>query len=386
MDGINEDYNYFQQYNYNHGVYKNIRGKIGNEYYSFPEVVLGDQTEYRYDITMDCLRLNRYLKEFLSGEACKTQNCCQYINYLLNQRVHDAYGSKEPIFKIYNNYMNHENNNNEIMNLCLPKINYMPPKKYEKIHMLYIAYKACQSYISNKNRITSCALAKTCAKAYKNIITKYTERDDTKFCKPLKNLKDFLKGNEPAQSLMCDLSFSGTLDYPYHCNELLKKEEKQDESMQTSNVEPEVQGELRESSEGQRQGIPEVRSPGVTDTGTTESAGYVPVGGTDREETATLIHTQAGANDSSADSPSANIPNPAGTIIGTSFGFFIPLTMLYKFTPLGNWVNTKVLGRDKLINNMKKNELEFLLNNAQTQDVNSGDTIYRIKYNSALNE
>ncbi|VVA00368.1 PIR protein, partial [Plasmodium vivax] len=66
--------------------------------------------------------------------------------------------------------------------------------------------------------------------------------------------------------------------------------------------------------------------------------------------------------------------------------FVLPLITIYRFTPLGNWVNTRVLGRDKLMDNMKKNEVEFLLNNAQTQDINSGDTIYRIKYNSTLNE
>ncbi|CAI7717568.1 Plasmodium vivax Vir protein, putative [Plasmodium vivax] len=86
------------------------------------------------------------------------------------------------------------------------------------------------------------------------------------------------------------------------------------------------------------------------------------------------------------DSPDRAISNPVGTIMGTSLGFFIPLTMLYKFTPLGSWINTRVLGRDKLMDNMKKNELEYLLNTAQTRDTDSGDTMYRIKYNSVLNE
>ncbi|GAB69636.1 hypothetical protein PCYB_003850 [Plasmodium cynomolgi strain B] len=51
-----------------------------------------------------------------------------------------------------------------------------------------------------------------------------------------------------------------------------------------------------------------------------------------------------------------------------------------------SWINSKILGRDKILDNMKKNEQNFLLNSEQTGDINSDDTIYIIKYNSVLNE
>ncbi|GAB69595.1 hypothetical protein PCYB_003440 [Plasmodium cynomolgi strain B] len=72
--------------------------------------------------------------------------------------------------------------------------------------------------------------------------------------------------------------------------------------------------------------------------------------------------------------------------LGTISGVTSILALLYKFTPLGLWINTKILGRDKLLDNIKKNEQQFLLNTAHIRDINSGDTIYRIKYNSVLNE
>ncbi|CAI7721670.1 PIR protein [Plasmodium vivax] len=381
MDGSNE-YNSFQQYSYNDGIYNKIKGAIGDEFDSFPNVVLGDLKENTYYITLDCLRLRKYLMKFLSKEDCTNQNCCQYINYLLNKAVHRVYRSNKSIFDIYNKYMKHNNNNNEIMHLCLPEINYMDLDKYNKIDKLYSAYNKCMYYISNKHDRMSCYRAKSCASAYNIIMTEYIKRDDTKFCKPLKDLKDILEANEPSPTSNCDSSFSVLLSDPHYCIEQLHKSEKINESMEHPNVAPEVHGALGEPSEGPRKEIPGVGSPGVEALGITEFAVAVPEGGIETEEIDTLSHTQSGSIDISADLPSANTPPPAGTIIGTTLGFFIPLTMLYKFTPLGNWVNTKILGRDKLIDNMRKNERDFLLNSAQSRDINSGDIIYRIKYNS----
>ncbi|SCA60220.2 Plasmodium vivax Vir protein, putative, partial [Plasmodium vivax] len=77
-----------------------------------------------------------------------------------------------------------------------------------------------------------------------------------------------------------------------------------------------------------------------------------------------------------------NISNPVGTIIGTSLGFVVPLITIYKFTPLGSWINTIILGRNKILKNMERNNQHLLLNSTENSEINSDDTMYRIKYNS----
>ncbi|KMZ96377.1 hypothetical protein PVNG_06445 [Plasmodium vivax North Korean] len=225
--------------------------------------------------------------------------------------------------------MNHEYNST-IKNLCLTEINYMNQEKYNKIDKLYNAYYICNFYISKKNESRSCSYAKYCASAYNNIMTEYIKKDDIKFCQKLKELKDFLKGNEPAPTPNCDLSFSGSLHYPYYCNELLKEKEKPDKSMETSNVGPEVQGALGGQSEEQRQGISKEGSHGVREPGVRASAIGEPEGGTKMQETVNLMHTPADHNVISADSPSAKTHTPVGTIIGTSLGFVLPLITIYR--------------------------------------------------------
>ncbi|SCA59627.1 VIR protein [Plasmodium vivax] len=77
-----------------------------------------------------------------------------------------------------------------------------------------------------------------------------------------------------------------------------------------------------------------------------------------------------------------NPSNSAGTIKGTSLGFVVPLITIYKFTPLGSWINTKVLGRNKILKNMEINNQHLLLNGTENGEINLGESMYRIKYNS----
>ncbi|CAI7721770.1 PIR protein [Plasmodium vivax] len=375
MDGIHEDYDSYAQYIYNKDIYDNIRGDINDEYDSFPDEVLGGETENRQYITLDCLRLSKYLNNFHSKGNCKKQNCCQYINYLLNKRVRTDYKSKHTIFDIYNNYMNHENNS-MIKNLCLTEINYMNQEKYNKIHELYNAYKMCKFYVSNKHDGMSCNRAKLCANEYNNIMTKYTKRDDTKFCKILKDLKDYLEQNEPISTGDCKWKFSDLLSYPSECNELLQKPEKPDVYMVQTNGRLVVQREVKGATpQEQREGTPGVGVPGVG----------VPGYGTGVEGSSTLKDTQSYAEDINSKTPNDNTTIPVGTITYTSLGLVLPLVTLYKYTPLGTWVNTKILGRNKLMENMRKNNYELLLNDVGNHEASLNDPMYHIRYNSSTN-
>ncbi|KMZ82939.1 hypothetical protein PVIIG_06212 [Plasmodium vivax India VII] len=54
-----------------------------------------------------------------------------------------------------------------------------------------------------------------------------------------------------------------------------------------------------------------------------------------------------------------------------------------KYTPLGSWVSTRILGRNKLMENMKKNNYELLLNDVGNHEASLNDPMYHIRYNSA---
>ncbi|SCA60844.1 Plasmodium vivax Vir protein, putative [Plasmodium vivax] len=84
--------------------------------------------------------------------------------------------------------------------------------------------------------------------------------------------------------------------------------------------------------------------------------------------------------------PNESIMQPkAGTIGATLAGSSLFLIMMYKYTPLGSWVSTKILGRNKLMENMKKNNYELLLNDVGNHDACLNDPMYHIRYNSATN-
>ncbi|KNA02584.1 hypothetical protein PVNG_05128 [Plasmodium vivax North Korean] len=78
--------------------------------------------------------------------------------------------------------------------------------------------------------------------------------------------------------------------------------------------------------------------------------------------------------------------NKGGTIASSLAGSCFFLGMMYKFTPMGSWINTKVLGRNKLMDNMKRNHYELLLNGVGNREMSLNDTMYHIRYNSAGNQ
>ncbi|SCA83804.1 Plasmodium vivax Vir protein, putative [Plasmodium vivax] len=81
---------------------------------------------------------------------------------------------------------------------------------------------------------------------------------------------------------------------------------------------------------------------------------------------------------------SESIMNKNVSTIGATFaGSSLFLVMMYKYTPLGSWVSTKILGRNKLMENMNKNHYELLLNDVRNGEMSLNDTTYSISYKSA---
>ncbi|KMZ95941.1 variable surface protein Vir24 [Plasmodium vivax Mauritania I] len=88
----------------------------------------------------------------------------------------------------------------------------------------------------------------------------------------------------------------------------------------------------------------------------------------------------------SGDPLEAGITGKVGTIGTTLAGSSLFLVMMYKYTPFGSWINTKVLRRDKLMDNMNKNNYELLLNDVGDHKTNLNDPMYHIRYNSLTSQ
>ncbi|KMZ82422.1 hypothetical protein PVIIG_06052 [Plasmodium vivax India VII] len=97
------------------------------------------------------------------------------------------------------------------------------------------------------------------------------------------------------------------------------------------------------------------------------------------------IKTDNVHGDVNADTLTEKMANQVGTIGATVAGSSLFLLMMYKYTPLGSWVSTKILGRNKLMENMKKNNYELLLNDVANRDASLNNPMYHISYNSATN-
>ncbi|SBS98879.1 PIR Superfamily Protein, partial [Plasmodium ovale curtisi] len=93
-------------------------------------------------------------------------------------------------------------------NICSTKINNMNTDKFEKMNKLYNIYKYYRLQKSNIN--LACIRANSCATEYNNILSKYTQIEDTKFCKVLEDLKkkfdmDVLQFKNQCSSEISDL-------------------------------------------------------------------------------------------------------------------------------------------------------------------------------------
>ncbi|EDL42952.1 variable surface protein Vir24 [Plasmodium vivax India VII] len=81
-----------------------------------------------------------------------------------------------------------------------------------------------------------------------------------------------------------------------------------------------------------------------------------------------------------------SITGKVGTIGTTLAGSSLFLVMMYKYTPFGSWINTRVLKKDKLMENMNKNNYELLLNDVGNDKTSLNDPMYHIRYNSLTNQ
>ncbi|SCA59791.1 VIR protein [Plasmodium vivax] len=236
-------------------------------------------------------------------------------------------------------------------------------------------WKDLYDYIRNKDKIPKiiesdeylCSIYSKYFSYIKNIYQKYKE-----VCCPVAN------GNCPPYINFSEWCSQENVLIQLECTEPPKLHESSAESTE------DIAAKLKERDRGEKDLI---TVEGETDTNAELKDGLVKqaIGpnGTRLESVTQDDHTDS---ENSEEISNYNISNSTGTIIGTSLGFVLPLITIYRFTPLGSWINTKIFRKDRLIENMKRNERELLLNSSGIGEMNFDNTRYHIMYNSANSE
>ncbi|SBT73218.1 PIR protein [Plasmodium ovale] len=338
-----EKYDSFNEYSNNIDIYKDIQSKVTDLYESFPKEIIPENTYNRHYIVTNCLRLKKYLMKFDHEEHCQSQNCCAYINYMLNKTLLSHSKPHEPIFNFYISYINHHSND-MIIKLCGSKINYMAKDKYEKTEKLYDAYELYKLFASKEYGIL-CSHANLCAKAYNRIITEYSELDDTKFCKALKDFKHVFESNELISTGECRTEIENLLSHPDTCDKLLQKSEQGITSMQQQTQQLDAQVESRGQSDPQRDQTLDVS-----------------------EE-----------NSTSPESIGATLPI---TLFSSGIGTLLILLSFYKFTPFGHWLRLQKQGLTGISEKLDGVDYEMQQHTSGYEEKDSEYNRYNISYSS----
>ncbi|SBT78566.1 Plasmodium vivax Vir protein, putative [Plasmodium ovale] len=74
-----------------------------------------------------------------------------------------------------------------------------------------------------------------------------------------------------------------------------------------------------------------------------------------------------------------------GTALGPSFGTLFTFLFLYKFTPFGQWIHSKIGIRKGTHSNLYEDHDQSFLNSSDNEDINSDYNQYGISYDSIVN-
>ncbi|SBT83601.1 PIR protein [Plasmodium ovale] len=339
-----ERYDSLDEYSNNYKIYKEIQSSVGEDYKLFPEDIIIKDTENRLFIIMNSLRLRKYLMKFNDMENCQNNNCCGYINYMLNKTIRTLNIPHEPIFHFYINYINHYSNA-QIKNLCASKINHMKEEKYTKTDQLYNAYEICNLFIANKQDTLTCSLAKSCATLYNNIFIAHSELNDVKFCKALKNFKDVLKSNKLTSTIKCGAESFNLFPYPESCTVLLEKAKQGTSFMDKQDRMLERQVESEKPSYPKEEQMIQIRENYTTSPG----------------------------------SLSTTLPI---SLFSSGMGGLLILLSFYKFTPLGQWLKLRTQRFGGITKNCDEELYEMQQPTSEYDERHSEYNEYNIAYNS----
>ncbi|KNA01003.1 hypothetical protein PVNG_03110 [Plasmodium vivax North Korean] len=319
----------------------------------------------------DCSKVATYIKnDYSKWSIGNKTDPCKYLNYAINVVVkinRNLNYSEEQLIDAYKQLATE-------LSECKYSIKSIEDRVLENVKELSNIYYNFNNYINkiNENQTTGC-------QGLSNIVQLYMNNEKTcnsktnKFCDALDKFKNYY--DSKISQVKCD-----------------KKEYQLKSFSSFDGTETVTSEEEGRSGLGVKAG--RERSA--------EELGSLPVGSQrsqavheehpeSRTESKMLKISEKGfkGEDTSIpdiEGPSESIMNKNVSTIGATFaGSSLFLVMMYKYTPLGSWVSTKILGRNKLMENMEKN-YELLLNDVGNREESLKDPMYHIRYNSAAKQ
>ncbi|SBS94922.1 PIR Superfamily Protein [Plasmodium ovale curtisi] len=348
MPSIEEDdrYNTFEDYKSNEYILNNFYIHINGEDIDKFSGSVNTEKENEISIIKDCITLKKYLENFSNIESCNKKNCCGYVNYWLNDRVHKNYNSNEYIFTIYNNYMKDDSDINK-NNQCASKIKYINRGDFEKIKQLYNTYYLFNKFISLKSYGTSkCFLARNCATSFNTILSNYQTAEDIKFCIVLEDFKKKFENDDWISQNKCVNVSPNSLQYLNACIQL------QDQTKGGDLSSEQPQGDLKAKE-------------------TLVEPSYLQ----ERKETIDIQEEHA----TSPTSFGGTLPI---SLFSSGIGALLIFITFYKFTPLGHRLQLRTQRFKGISEHLHEEEYEMQQHTSEYDERNSEHDEYNISYNS----
>ncbi|KNA00915.1 hypothetical protein PVNG_05345 [Plasmodium vivax North Korean] len=312
---IYTNFDSYKEYALNKSVLWNHILPLVSEFSNFPDSIISRDIQNRDYVIKNCIRLKNYLSYFKTNKLCEDNKCCGYFNFWLNENARKDESINEITSSHYKNCINYYSDLIE-SNKCISEIYYIKDSEFEKKQGLYDLYDYYNDIKQIAGDYNKCSFFNNCAHKYNDIIGKCKDVTDDDFCTELINfgnnfLKKILTSDEQCEEEIVKLLSPE--------DAMIKLQEEQ----QQAPLLP-----LQEEVET----VKVAHGPvGLGDVAVVES---------DRGAGESAVMPSASAEPEKipgdrvseifVEQNNSNTPKPIGTIIGTSFGFFIPLTMLYK--------------------------------------------------------
>ncbi|SCA83587.1 VIR protein [Plasmodium vivax] len=316
-----------------------------------------------------CMNVAKYLEDSYTKLSIKDEiDRCKYLNYSINDIVKNDVNhnyNKENFIQAYDKLATR-------LSECKNKIKSIENSVFDNVKLLANIYYNFNKYINaiNTKQATNCEDVYRSVQLYMNNAGRCTGVNNN-FCVAVDNFKNYYQSKisqvncvKKKSKLKSFLSLDDT--------EAVTVDEEGREELNEKAGKDLLAAESESVPLGQH----------VTQAALEENPESTP----DPE----MFKTTEGFNGEDTSVPDIAVPpesimNKNVSTIGATFaGSSLFLVMMYKYTPLGSWVSTKILGRNKLMENMEKN-YEFILNNVGNRETSLNDPMYNIRYNSTTN-
>ncbi|SBT52158.1 PIR Superfamily Protein [Plasmodium ovale wallikeri] len=344
--------NYFSFEEYNH-----YKSKLNDsctfmddegEYEAFFKTEIPEGTENQEEIMNNCYILKKYLLNFISDESCNYGKCCSYVNYWLNEKIRkNKISLVKSDFEVYNNYIAYYNSRNN-PKVCDSNEIFISNDIYEEMKILHTLYELYNTFkINGANIDTGCRELKTCVMHYNNIVRKCKQRNNTDFCKALRNFKTIFAPNKFISLSKCENKLGE-----------LKLKEPQDIPEEVTQHESLLLWQL-----GQGSGI-------------RRSLGDSPF-------------SQARENSEGEEESIHSSFFPLNPVIQTLFFSAVGISLLfllsYKFTPFGKWMRSLLLKKN-IIKHYETEETQDILSHTyENANIDTEDSVHNIQYYATQN-